>query len=380
MSFDSLTNRREFSSIKWKRYGEDVIPLWIADMDFPSPSCVTEILQKEIAHGVFGYALPQKKLIGTVLDMLERKYDWQPEASSIVWLPGLVCALNVCSRAFTQKGQNIVTSTPIYSPFLEAPKLAERTLYTVDLEVKNNRYEMDFDSLETSITNKTSLYLLCNPHNPVGRSFSKEELTRLGNLCLKNNVVICSDEIHCDLILDKSVTHTPIATLNEEFAQNSVTLMAPSKTWNLPGLGFSFAIIPSYKLRKRFLRAMKGIVPYPGRLGMLAAQSVYEHGEQWRLDLLNHLRQNRTLIENYIKEKMPKIKFIRGEATYLAWLDVRLLNLDKPYFYFLKHKVAFSDGAEFGAPGFLRLNFATSTKLIQEALDRIFTAYSQITI
>lgn len=378
MSFDSIYNRREFSSIKWKRYGEDVIPLWIADMDFPSPPCVTEILQKEIDHGVFGYVVPHKKLIGTVLDMLKAKYNWEPEASSIVWLPGLVCALNVCCRAFSQKGKNIVTSTPIYPPFLEAPKLAERTLYTADLKIKNNRYEMEFESLETKVTDKTSLYLLCNPHNPVGRSFSKEELTKLGNLCLKHNTVICSDEIHCDLILDKSVKHTPIATINDELAQNSVTLMAPSKTWNLPGLGFSFAVIPNYKLRKRFLRAMKGIVPYPGRMGMLAAQSVYENGEPWRLELLDHLRQNRALIETFIKEKMPKIKFIPGEATYLAWLDVRELNLEKPYFYFLKHKVAFSDGADFGAPGFLRLNFATTRELIEEALNRVFTAYSQI--
>ena len=344
----------------------------------PSPPCVTEILQKEIDHGVFGYVVPHKKLIGTVLDMLKAKYNWEPEASSIVWLPGLVCALNVCCRAFSQKGKNIVTSTPIYPPFLEAPKLAERTLYTADLKIKNNRYEMEFESLETKVTDKTSLYLLCNPHNPVGRSFSKEELTKLGNLCLKHNTVICSDEIHCDLILDKSVKHTPIATINDELAQNSMTLMAPSKTWNLPGLGFSFAVIPNYKLRKRFLRAMKGIVPYPGRMGMLAAQSVYENGEPWRLELLDHLRQNRALIETFIKEKMPKIKFIPGEATYLAWLDVRELNLEKPYFYFLKHKVAFSDGADFGAPGFLRLNFATTRELIEEALIRVFTAYSQI--
>ena len=378
MSFDSFPDRRTHGSYKWRRYPEDVIPLWVADMDFQAPPCVTTALQEAIEHGIFGYSLPEKKLIGTIIEMLEKKYNWTVSASSIVWLPGLVSALNISCRSYVQKGQNIVTSTPIYPPFLEAPSLTDRKLHTVDLKLTENRYEMDFSELKQTISPKTGLYMLCNPHNPVGRSFSKEELTELGNICLENNTVICSDEIHCDLVLDDSIEHIPIAALSEELANNSVTLMAPSKTWNIPGLSFAFAVIPNYKLRKRFIRTMKGIVPYPNRLGMLAGQSAYEHGENWRLELISHLNKNRSLIENFITDKMPKIKFIPGEATYLAWLDVRELKLENPYSYFLKHKVAFSDGKDFGAPGFLRLNFATTSKIIEDALNRILTGYSQI--
>jgi cysteine-S-conjugate beta-lyase len=376
MDFNSLSERRSRGSYKWKRYPEDVTPLWVADMDFPAADCIQSTLKKAIEHGIYGYSLPKKELIQTVTSMLAEKYNWQVRANAIVWLPGLVPALNICCRAFVQQKQKIVCSTPIYPPFLEAPEYAERKSVHVPLLNENGHYKMDFTELKNNITADAGLYMLCNPHNPVGRSYNKEELQQLAELCLKKKTVICSDEIHCDLILDKQSQHIPIASLSEEIANRTVTLMSPSKTWNLPGLGFAFAVIPNFKLRKKFLRVMRGIVPYPNQLGLLAGQTAYESGEPWRLELIEHLRKNQQLIDQFIKEKMPKIKCVPGEATYLAWLDVRKLNLQNPYEYFLEHGVALSDGKIFDSPGFLRLNFATTSDLILEGLNKLHKAYA----
>ncbi|MCM8534369.1 MAG: PatB family C-S lyase [Lentisphaeraceae bacterium] len=378
MSLEFVPNRRSHGSYKWKKYPEDTLPLWVADMDFKVANCISEALQKAHEHALYGYTLPKKELIGTVINRLKDKYDWQVEASSIVWLPGVVPALNIACRAFVSKGENVITSTPIYPPFLEAPKFSEKTLYTADLKENDGNYEMDFDALKKKITDRTSLYLLCNPHNPVGKAFSKEELLKLAEICLDKNAIICSDEIHADLLLDENTLHTPIATLSQEIADRSVTLMSPSKTFNTPGLGFAFAVIPNYKVRKRFLRAMKGIVPYPLQLGMIAGHAAYEAGEPWLNELLDQLRKNQELIKNFISEHMPKIKYKPAAATYLAWLDIRGLKLENPYHFFLKNGVALSNGKDFGWPGFLRLNFATSEEVLLQALERLHKAYKSI--
>lgn len=377
MNFDTLSDRRPFGSMKWNKFPENVTPLWVADMDFESPKCVKDALQSCIEHNIYGYSLPQKTLIGTIIDMLKNNYDWDIKPSSIVWLPGLVPALNITARGCVQNNREIFTHTPVYPPFLTAPVLSNRKLKTNDLVINQGHYEIDFEKMDDDCSKQTELYYLCNPHNPTGRVFEKAELEKIGETCLKNDMLICSDEIHCELLLD-SKKHIPIASISKEIEDITITLMAPSKTYNIPGLGFSFAIIPNYKLRKRFLRAMQGIVPYPGCIGIAGAVAAYKGGEEWRLQLLKYLKQNQTLVSDYIKQHMPDINYIPGEATYLAWLDMRTLKLDNPFQYFLKHGVALSDGKEFQGEGFLRLNFGCPKATLIEGLEKMKTAYDSI--
>lgn len=377
MNFDKISDRRPFGSMKWCKFSKDVTPLWVADMDFESPSCVQEALQACINHNIYGYSLPQKELIGTIIDMLKTNYNWEVKPSSIAWLPGLVPALNITARGCVQNNREIFTHTPVYPPFLTAPALSNRKLKTNDMVFQNERYEMDFEKMDSDCSKITELYYLCNPQNPTGRTFERSELEQIAEVCLRNDMFICSDEIHCGLILDDK-KHIPIATLSKEVEDITVTLMAPSKTYNVPGLGFSFAIIPNYKLRKRFLRAMHGIVPYPGFLGIAGAMAAYKGGEAWRLELLDYLKINRDLISHFIQQHMPDIAYTPGEATYLAWLDMRKLQLENPFQYFLKHGVGLSDGKDFHGDGFLRLNFGCPKATLLEGLEKIKAAYDAI--
>lgn len=363
--------------MKWNKFPEDVSPLWVADMDFQAPECVRKALQDCVDFNIYGYSLPKKELIGTIIDMLKNKYQWEVKPSSIVWLPGLVPALNIAARGCVQNNREILTHTPVYPPFLTAPVLSNRKLKTNDLTLNSGRCEIDFETMDKSCSERTELYYLCNPQNPTGRVFDRDELEKLAEVCLKNKMFICSDEIHCDLILEDKA-HIPIATLSSEVADNTITLMAPSKTYNVPGLCFSFAIIQNYKLRKRFLRAMNGIVPYPGQLGLAGAQAAYQGGEEWRLELIKYLQGNRNMLRQFIEQHMPEIGYIPGEATYLAWLDMRKLKLENPFAYFLKHKVALSNGADFNGEGFLRLNFGCPQSVLIEALEKMKSAYEAL--
>jgi len=363
--------------MKWNKFTEDVTPLWVADMDFQSPDCVQKALQKCVDHNIYGYSLPKKELIGTIIDMLKNKYNWEIKPSAIVWLPGLVPALNIAARGCVQNNREVLTHTPVYPPFLTAPILSNRKLKTNELSIENKRYEIDFDLMDSSCSEKTELYYLCNPQNPTGRAFERDELEKIAEVCLKNEMFICSDEIHCDLILEDK-KHIPIASISPEIAENTITLMAPSKTYNVPGLGFSFAIIQNYKLRKRFLRAMNGIVPYPGQIGLAAGLAAYRDGEEWRLQLLEYLKENRNTVKKFLNQHLPDVSYIPGEATYLAWLDMRKLKLEDPFRYFLKHKVALSNGAEFNGEGFLRLNFGCANSTLIEGLEKMKAAYESI--
>ena len=260
--FDTPVERRGTASLKWEKYkGRDIIPLWVADTDFRSPPAVISRLQQRVADGVFGYTIPSEELNNVVVAMLKARYDWVVKPEWLIWLPGLVTGLNVACRAVGEDGDDVMTAVPIYPPFLTAPANSRRNLIKVPLKEKNNRWEFDFDRLERSITPKTRLFILCNPHNPVGRVFRRDELITLTSICKKHDIVICSDEIHCDLILDKDKVHIPTATLDPETAARTITLMAPSKTYNLPGLGCSFGVISDNGLQQRFKNTMAGIVP-----------------------------------------------------------------------------------------------------------------------
>ncbi|MBC8018086.1 MAG: putative C-S lyase [Verrucomicrobia bacterium] len=369
--FDTPTDRRGTASEKWDRYaGRDILPLWVADMDFRSPPAVIEALHRRVDHGVFGYTAPPHELIATVLEMLQREYGWQVPEEWLIWLPGLVCGLNVTCRAVGDPGDAVATFTPVYPPFFSAPRNADRELVGVPLLDAGGHWLMDLAALERAITPRTRLLLLCSPHNPVGRVWSREEQQALLELAERHDLVVCSDEIHAGLVLDESKRHVPFATLSADAAHRTVTLYAPSKTYNIPGLGCSFAVIPDDSLRRSFRRAMAGIVPHVNLLGYTATLAAYRDGEPWRQALLEYLRKNRDLVVRMIT-KMPGLKTWPVESTYLAWIDARGLGVTDPADFFEKAGVGLSDGAPFGAKGFARLNFGCPRPLLNRALERM---------
>jgi cysteine-S-conjugate beta-lyase len=375
--FDTPIDRRATASEKWDRYaGRDIIPLWVADMDFRSPPAVIQALHQRVEHGVFGYTSPPSDLIATVVTMLQREYGWQVRGEWLVWLPGLVCGLNVACRAVGEPGDGVVTFTPVYPPFLSAPKLADRELVCVPLCVAGERWEMDLEALERAITPRTRLLLLCSPHNPVGRVWSREEQQVLLELAGRHDLVVCSDEIHAGLVLDEDKRHVPFAALSAEAARRTVTLHAPSKTYNIAGLGCSFAVIPDEGLRRSFRHAMAGIVPHVNLLGYSATLAAYLDGESWRQALLEYLRANRDLAGRAIAG-MPGLKTWPVESTYLAWIDARGLGVADQARFFEEAGVGLSDGKPFGAPGFVRLNFGCPRTLLKKALERMQSAVSR---
>ena len=372
--FDTPVDRYHTTSLKWDRYGnKDIIPLWVADMDFRSPPAVIQALQRRVEHGVFGYGGVPKALTQLICAMLAGKYKWQVEPEHIVWLPGLVSGLNLACRAFGKAHDDIMTLVPVYPPFLTAPINSGQRLITVPLESAENRWIINFAELEKNITPQTRLILFCNPHNPVGRVFNREELDKLVTLCNRHDIIICSDEIHCDLILDVAKKHVPTATISTEAAARTITLMAPSKTFNIPGLGCSFAVISNRQLRKKFFQAMAGIIPEVNILGFTAAEAAYRDGWDWLAALLDYLRVNCRMVEKEIGA-MEDLCMHHVEATYLAWIDARRIDKNFPGRYFEASGVGLSEGREFGFPGFVRLNFGCQRSLLQEALQRMKNA------
>ena len=369
--FDHPIDRRDTSSLKWDKYaGQDILPLWVADMDFASPPAVIDALHNRIAHPVLGYTRPPRSLVETVVDALEQQYAWPIQPEWIVWLPGLVTGINVACRSVGEDGDGVVTATPVYPPFLKAPKLSRRELVTVPLVLDETGWHWDVERLEASLTERTRLLLLCSPHNPVGRAFRPEELQDIVDICERHDVVICSDEIHGDLILEENRRHIPTAALSDAAHERCITLMAPSKTFNIPGLGCAFAVIGSERLRRRFRSAMAGIVPDVNLLGYTAAEAAYRHGWDWHRALLEYLRRNRELVYQTIRD-MPPLRTFLPEATYLAWIDARELDVPDPAAFFEAAGVGLSDGRDFGAEGYLRLNFGCRQSLLQEGLERM---------
>jgi cysteine-S-conjugate beta-lyase len=374
--FDTVIERRGTDSQKWQKYaGRDILPLWVADMDFLSPPAVTAAVHERAHHGVFGYARPVKASVDAFVAALASRYGWQIDPAWIVWLPGLVVGLNVTSQAFAAPGDEVLTLTPIYPPFMSAPKNSGRVSVQVPLVLDTGarRWEIDWAALEQAVTPRTKLFILCNPHNPVARVWRRDELVRLGEFCVRHDLVLCSDEIHCDLILD-DLPHVPTALLRDDIARRTITLMAPSKTYNMPGLGISIAIIPDAGLRAQFNRAAAGIVAEVNALAYTACEAAYRDCEPWRQDLLAYLRSNRDYLLDFVARELPGVKVEAPiEATYLAWLNVSALNLADPIAHFEAHGVGLSDGAFFGVTrgSHVRLNFGCPRATLTEALARM---------
>jgi cystathionine beta-lyase len=377
--FETIPNRIGTDSQKWQKYaGKDIIPLWVADMDFMAPPAVIEALHKRIDHGIFGYAKPTGSTTEAIVKAMQSNYGWHIDPSWIVWLPGLVCGLNVMARAFAQESEEVLSLTPVYPPFTSGPKFQQRAAVPVPLILENpgpqGRWNIDWVSLEKAVSAKTKIFYFCSPHNPIAQVWTKTELNQLIAFCKKHQLTLCSDEIHCDLILDPTKKHIPAASVSEDAANLTVTFMAPSKTYNVPGFGTSFAIISNPDLRATFVKATSGIVAEVTALGYTACEASYNHGASWRLALLTQLRKNRDLIIEFLKKEVPEIIIEAPiEATYLAWLNVEKLNLENPIAYFESHGLGLSDGAPFGdKPGrHVRLNFGCPEATLKQALSRI---------
>ena len=375
--FDKIIDRAKTGSVKWDIYsGRDVIPMWVADMDFASPAVVRDALANRIGHGVFGYTWATDQFYEAVVDWVQYRHGWAIKSEWIVPMPGLVSALNVMCRAFAERGEQVITFTPVYHPFLEAPANMNRTLVRCPLKRVDENFTFDIDLFESMITEETKVLLLCSPHNPVGRVWGDDELEAVAEVCLKNNIVICSDEIHCDLILD-GFTHTPTASISSDISQNTITLMAPSKTFNVPGLGCAFAIIENKTLRDKFKQAANGIVPYPNALGYTACQAAFNNGRDWHKQLISYLTENSKIVYDTI-DSIAGLWCDRVEATYLAWINIEALKLENGHKYFEEAGVGLSDGNEFGDGRFLRLNFGCPRELLIEGLNRIKTAVERL--
>jgi cystathionine beta-lyase len=369
--FDTAIDRRNVAGDKWGRYaGRDILPLWVADMDFAAPPAVLDALRRRLEHPVFGYTEAWPGLVDAVIAGIARDHGWQIEADWLVWLPGVVSGFNLACRAVGKSGDEVLTATPVYPPFLTAPAHSDRRLVTRPLVFGDGTWQWDRTSFEAAISPDTRVLMLCNPHNPVGRVFGRDELRWLADLAERHELTICSDEIHCGLVLDRDAIHVPIATLDEAVAHRTITLMAPSKTWNIPALYCAFAIIPDSALRRRFRRQMRGIVPHPNLLGMVATEAAYRDGGSWRLALLDYLRGNREVAMDAITA-MPGLVTARPQATYLLWIDCRGAGLGDAAAFFETAGVGLSDGAPFGMPGFVRLNFGCTRALLTEALQRM---------
>jgi cysteine-S-conjugate beta-lyase len=377
--FDEIVERSNTDSIKWSVYPEDVIPLWVADMDFRSAEPIIQALHQRIDHAVFGYSWPSKMLTELVQHRLKALYGW--ETTEPTYLPGIVTGLNVAFQAFAAPGEAVVAQPPVYFHFLRDPVQHGRVLQDVPLVLNGDGYEVDFDRLESSITAQTRIFALCNPHNPAGRVFTRMELEKIAEICLRRRLVICSDEIHCDLVFPP-FRHVPIATLSPEVEAATVTLMSPSKTYNIAGLDCGYALIKNPQLQKSWRAVSSGIVPMVNIMGHVAALAALSGGQEWLDQVLIYLQKNRDFLSDFLRAKMPAFRMCKVEATYLAWIDCGKSGIrGNPSEFFLKKaRVALNDGLEFGNGGenFVRLNFACPRRRLVEALEKMKSAVDSL--
>jgi cysteine-S-conjugate beta-lyase len=374
-NFDRIIDRRQTDSEKWRAFGPDVLPLWVADMDFSAPEPVIRALHERVEHGIFGYDGEPPELREVLVARLQDRYAWSVPAEAIVFVPGLVVGLNVATRAAAQAGDGALVQTPVYRPIIDAPGSAGQVLQPMALTRQTDgRYTIDPELMAATITDRTRTFTLCNPHNPVGRVFTREELTTMAELCIRHDLTIISDEIHCDLLFS-GAQHIPIASLSPDLAARTITLIAPSKTFNIAGLFCSAAIIPDPELRRRFQAVAKGIVPSVNLMAFAAALAAYRDGGPWLTECLRYLEDNRDYLRQHVTEHLPGITMSPMEGTYLAWLDCREAGINgSPAEFFLRQaRVGLNDGAWFGkeGEGFVRLNFGCPRATLTEALDRM---------
>lgn len=379
--FDKIMDRTATESLKWiyprkVLKVEDAIPLWVADMDFEAPKAVTEALCRRAEHGIFGYPLLPPSLYGAAIDWLKRRHGWETKKEWFCITPGVVAALHYCVRAFTRPGDGVVIQTPVYPPFYHAVNHQERRVIRNPLRFDGRRYTMDFEDLEKKIDGQTRLLILCSPHNPVGRVWTHQELETLAQIAIRHDLLIVSDEIHHDLVY-RDQRHTVLASLSEEIARRTITCIAPSKTFNIPGLSTAAVITPDPDFHKKLEREVKLAGFELGQIfGIVGFEAAYTYGEEWLEALLPYLEENVLFLEQFLADRIPDIRLIRPEGTYLALLDCRGLDMDPATvhdFFLRQAHVYFSEGKAFGREleGYVRINFGCPRVLLREALERI---------
>ncbi|MCA0171926.1 MalY/PatB family protein [Bacillus sp. RAR_GA_16] len=386
--FDERINRFDTHSVKWDHTEaifekEDLLPMWVADMDFRAPQPVIDALTTRIQHGIFGYSMPTENTKSAIQGWLDRRHHWSIQQDLIVFTPGVVPALSAAVNTYTEKGEKVVIQSPVYYPFRDMVEKSEREVVDNPLVRRNGKYEMDFQDLETKLADpEVKMLLLCNPHNPVGRVWKKEELMKLAELCLANHVLIVSDDIHFDLIF-KGYEHTLISSLSNEIAANTITCIAPSKTFNLAGMQLSTIIIPDEEKREKFNAYMGKLGLFaPSPFGITAVEAAYNHGEEWLDELMDYLQGNLSYLTTFINERLPQIDVIEPEGTYLVWLDFSKLNMsheELEQFVQGEARLALDEGYIFGegGKGFERINIACPRSVLQEGLERLEKAINE---
>lgn len=379
--FDQIIDRSGTSALKTdalkERFGQsDLIPLWVADMDFLSPPAISEAIIERAKHGVFGYTYPSEEYYNSIINWVYRKHDWEIQKNWISFIPGIVKGIAFVIDCFSSNKDSIIIQPPVYHPFKIVPTLHERKIVYNPLVLDAGQYKMNFSDLNKKIDSSCKILILCNPHNPGGRVWSKEELINLADICYDKNVLVISDEIHSDLVFDNH-KHIPFASVSEKAAQNSITFMAPSKTFNIAGIVSSYSIIPNAKIRDKFYSYLKKSELEEGHVfAYLAAQVAYDKCDDWLLEAKNYIRENIQFVDEYLKTNIPQIKAIIPEASFLIWLDCRDLNLtqDELESLFIKRaKLALNNGVMFGEEGigFMRMNIGSSRSIIEKALDNL---------
>jgi len=372
--FDTVIPRRGTGNIKYDRRPE-LDPFWVADMDFASPPAILEALHRRVDHGIFGYAQAHETLNEAVISYLKTRRHADVAVSEITHLGGLVPALSLAARAFCKPGDSLMTCTPVYPPFLGVHHDADTKLITTDHVLENGVWTFDWAAMEQAVQPDTRVFILCNPQNPLGRVFSKQEVEKLAAFCEKHDLILVSDEIHCDLIFDETLTpHFSALNLPEQYRNRVITLLAPSKTWNIAGLGYAYAVIQDDSLRRRFSSARGHTLAEINALSYNAAEAAYRDGEPWREELVAYLKTNRDTLVDFVNS-CPGLSILPPQATYLAWINARELGLENPALHFEKKAGLFlSDGAFFGWPGYIRFNFGCPRSRMLEGLEKIKAA------
>lgn len=375
--FGMPVDRSDSDAIKWKRYkNKDILPMWVADMDFHVADEILNAIKSRCDHGVLGYGSDSPELNELIVQHCKKHYDWDIQADWIVLTPGVVKGLNIARAMAMENGKTAgTTALPVYPHLMQQSPILKFENQTFWAKPSGDNWELDIQAFKNSITDHTGLMLFCNPHNPLGKVYNKDELEAIANVCIKHNLIMCSDDVHCDLILNGK-KHIPIASLNQDIANLSITLMAPSKTFNIAGLDCAFAIIPNSVMRKQYSKLMYGLVGHVNILGSQAATAAFKYGEPWRQKLIPYLQGNHQLILDRINS-IKGISMRPSEATYLAWINVADLKLDNPQKYFEQYGVGMSAGAEFGDNDYVRLNFGCQRSLLAEALNRIETGVNE---
>lgn len=365
--FDQIINRRDSASTKWQKFSEDVLPFWVADMDFAAPDFILDSLRERLAHPILGYTDRPATLMDAFLGWLQRHFDWQVPPSQVVFVPGVVPALNLATQTL-QPGDHIIIPTPVYHPFLELADNARVSQTLVPMHAADN-WQIDIAAMQAAVQPNTRMVLICNPQNPTGRCYSHAELAQLADFIERNKLVLVSDEIHANFVLDPDATHIPIARAFPDLASRTISLYAATKIYNIPGLSCAAAVIPDTVLRERFLTARKGLVPGIGPLGFVASEIAFNDRSTWITELQAYLRTNLNLVADCVGQRLSPL-----QATYLAWINVADLQLADTERYFADAGIGISPGAQFGQPDHIRFNFGCPRQTLETGLQRLSAA------